>query len=69
MSHSQSDSWERYHSACEKLAVLDSAYAHKVIKLLVRLCHRLDVQVIAEGIEMPDEARLHSYLDAGLPLC
>lgn len=26
MSHSHSDSWDRYHSACEKLAVLDSAY-------------------------------------------
>lgn len=35
---------------------------YQVIKLLVRLCHRLDVQVIAEGIETPDEARLLSYL-------
>ncbi|EKO3484830.1 EAL domain-containing protein [Vibrio fluvialis] len=35
---------------------------YQVIKLLVRLCHRLDVEVIAEGIETPDEARLLSYL-------
>ncbi|MEZ9718621.1 EAL domain-containing protein [Vibrio cyclitrophicus] len=35
---------------------------YQVIKLLVRLCHRLDVQVIAEGIETSDEARLLSHL-------
>ena len=35
---------------------------YQVIKLLVRSCHRLDVQVMAEGIETSDEARWLSYL-------
>lgn len=35
---------------------------YQVIKLLVRLCHRFEVQVIAEGVETIDEARLLSYL-------
>ncbi|MGO2318411.1 MAG: EAL domain-containing protein [Vibrio toranzoniae] len=35
---------------------------YQVIKLLVRLCHRLDVKVMAEGIETSDEARWLSYL-------
>lgn len=35
---------------------------YQVVKLLVRLCHRFDVQVIAEGVETIDEARLLSYL-------